>query len=259
MRSVITVVGVLALAGVSSAIPFNGTFSENFDSMGTVGTAAPAGFSLKTGNTGTSNSTWNGTTGIIANGANSVAAMTATAGALTASAGYPTATNNNGFNAPAYNGVTPVTSDRALATSPTTTTGGAIELSLTNGTGADIASLDLSYDIERYNVATTANELPGYWLFYSLNGTTWTEAANFRSTIATVPNTVGSSTVTGTLTFSAPVADGATVLIRWVDDNAAQTSPDQILGLDNVVITPTPGAAALMGLSAIAGLRRRAR
>jgi hypothetical protein len=256
MRSSITVVGVLALAGVSSAIPFNGTFSENFDSMGTSGTAAPAGFSLKVGPSGTNNNTWTNATGIPAAG---VAAMVNTAGALTASATYPSTTNNNGFNAPAYNGVTPVAADRALATSPTTVSGGAIELSLTNNTGGSLASIDLSYDIERYNVASSANDLPGYWLFVSLNGTTWTEATNFRSTLATVPNTVGSSTVSNTLTFSAPVADGATFLIRWVDDNATQTSPDAIVGLDNVVITPTPGAAALLGLSAIAGFRRRSR
>ncbi|MFM9957435.1 MAG: hypothetical protein ACKVZJ_05135 [Phycisphaerales bacterium] len=252
MRSSITVVAVLALAGVSSAIPFTGTFSENFNSMGTSGTTPPAGFSMKTGPSGTNNSTW--TTSIPGSG---VAALINTASPLTATGTYPSATNNNGFNAPAYNGVTPVASDRALATSPTTTSGAAIELVLTNNTGGSLASINLSYDTERYRVASTANELPGYWLFVSLNGTTWTEVVNFRPTITTVPNTLGVSSFTGTLTFPAAVAAGSDFRLRWVDDNADQTSPDAIIGLDNVVITPTPGAAALLGLSAVASIRRR--
>jgi hypothetical protein len=44
-------------------------------------------------------------------------------------------------------------------------------------------------------------------------------------------------------------------IARWVDDNAVETSPDQIIGLNNVAITPVPlPAGAPMLLSALGGL-----
>lgn len=234
-----------------------GGFTENFNSMGTAGTAAPSGFAIRTGPSGTSNATWSGVTGITPAG---VAALIAAPGPLTASAAYPTTNNNNGFNAPAYNGPTPDVNDRALVLAPTTVSGAAIEFAMTNGTGAAQSGIVLSYDIDRYRVTTAANELPGYWLFYSLDaGATWTEAVNFRSTAVTVPNTLGSSSVSDTLTFSSAVPDGGSFLLRWVDDNAIETSPDQITGLDNVSITlvPAPGCLALTMCGGLLLSRRR--
>lgn len=257
MKHVLSIAALVSVSAAAGAVNLGlAGFSENFDSMGASGTAAPAGFSIKVGPSGTSNSTWSPGTGIPAAG---VAALINSAGPLTASASYPTVTNNNGFNAPAYNAGGIVASNRAIALSPTTVSGAAIQLDLTNTTGSALNSVILSYNIHRYSVAASSNELPGYWLFVSLNGgSSWTEAANFRSTIATVPNTLGTSTVSDTLTFASAVANNGSILIRWVDDNAIQTSPDQIIGLDNVnIVIPTPGAIALAGLAAVAGLRRR--
>src|SRR5262245_36333882 len=86
----------LMCAAISVGAPIAVTYTEDFDSMGTAGTSPPVSGSMKTGNSGTSNTTW--AASITANGSNSVATMVSTAGALTATAA-PSGTNNNGFNA----------------------------------------------------------------------------------------------------------------------------------------------------------------
>lgn len=232
-------------------------YTQTFDAMGASGTTPPDGWSLKVGNSGTSNSTW--ASSIPGNGSNSVASMIATSGALTAVT-TPSGTNNNGFNAALS---ATATADRVLATSPTTVSGSALQLSLTNDTGASFSELVVSYDIVRFTSVTTAGELPGYWLFYSLDGSTWTNVSALNPTLATVPNTVGVTNVAATrITLDGAVAPGAELLLRWVDDNAAQTSPDQILGLDNVQVTavPEPASMALLamglGFMGIAARRR---
>lgn len=238
MRRVAITLGLLAGLSVSQtafALDFNGVYSESFNTMGTSGTTPPTGWSVKTGNSGSSNTTW--TTAIIGSGANSVASMVATSASLTASSA-PTAANVNGYNAQGAS-----SADRVLATSPTSISGSALELSLTNTSGAEITGLQLGYDIRRYTAPATANELPGYWLFYSLdNGNTWTNVSTLNPAVSgsgiLVPNTTGVTTVPGTtFNLDTPWTSGTPLLLRWVDDNATQTSPDQIIGLDNVTIT----------------------
>jgi len=41
------------------------------------------------------------------------------------------------------------------------------------------------------------------------------------------------------------VANGSNLELRWVDDDASQSSPDQMIGLNNVDITPVPLPASL--------------
>lgn len=208
----------------------NFTFAENFDSMGTTGTTPPTGWSIKQGGSGTTNATW--TTTVTGSG---VAAMVAAATPLTAATAPSTSSgSNNGYNAQGTS-----SSDRVLATSPTSVAGSALQLSLTNNAGAAFSSITIGYDTRRYTAVATANELPGYWLFYSLdNGTTWTNVSALNPTISTVPNTVGVTNTPATaVALSTPWAAGATLLLRWVDDNAVATSPDQTLGLDNVTVS----------------------
>ncbi len=232
-------------------------YAQNFDVMGTSGTAPPADWSVYTGPSGTSNATW--TTSIPASG---LAAMVLTSGPLAATAA-PSGTNNNGFNA-ALSSTN--TADRVLATSPTLVSGAALQLNLTNDTGASLSSIDVAYDTVRFTSVATANELPGYWLFYSLdNGTSWTNAASLNPTIATVPNTVGVTSTAGTVSFASTVAAGGSIELRWVDDNAQQTSPDQIIGLNNVSLSisavPEPGVGQLsvLGLAFLGLVARRRR
>lgn len=259
-----TAATLTALAGTSPAVNFNGNYSENFDSMGTGGTSLPAGFSLYNGESGTSNTTWSNTTGIVANGTTgSVASMVLNGNSLTATT-TPSGTNNNGFNAAASS---TATGDRVAATSPTSVSGGALDLTLTNTTGAAINSLTLGYDIVRYTAASSANELPGYQVFVSLNGASWTQIPVFTPTLdgangtVAVPNTIGTTSVTPT-NFSLPSAWAANsnLDIRWVDDNAVQTSPDQIIGLNNVTLAvPEPSvlASVVAGVGGLLVMLRR--
>jgi hypothetical protein len=210
--------------------------------MGTTGTTPPTGWSIKTGSSTSVNTTW--ASSIPGTGTDSVASMVAASTSLTASTA-PTANNNNGYNAQGS-----AAADRVLATAPTTNAGGALELTLTNTSGASINSIQVRYDIRRYTVASTAHELPGYWLFYSLdNGTTWINVSAANPTITTVPNSVG-VTISGptTVTLASAWANNGTLLLRWVDDNASQSSPDQVIGLDNVSIATAPVNVAKTGL-----------
>ena len=56
-------------------------------------------------------------------------------------------------------------------------------------------------------------------------------------------------------------AAGGNLDIRWVDDNAVQTSPDQIVGLNNIAVTvPEPStfwAALVLGVGMLASTVRR--
>jgi hypothetical protein len=213
-----------------------GAFFEDFNSMGPSGATPPAGWSIKNANSGTSNTTW--LTSIPESGANSVATMESASGALTATT-TPTSTNNNGYNAAAAG----ITTDRMIATSPTSVAGAAIQLSATNSGGSAMNRLLIGYDIYRINATSSVNELPGYWLFYSLdNGTTWTNVSPLNPTLSgpagvIVPNAIGKTNVApAPVALSANWEIGNSILFRWVDDNGAPTSPDQMYGLDNVFI-----------------------
>lgn len=217
-------------------------YSQSFDGMGT-GTAPPAGWSFY-GVFGNGNSTFTDTIPIT----NASVVGGTLNNTLTAATTFTTSSNTAGFNfaLPAS------TSDRALGTSPTTGQFVALQLSLTNPTGAPLSALRIGYDIRRFTSVATANELPGYWLFYSLdNGTTWTNVTLLNPTLANVPNTVGVTTIPSTsIGLSGPWNAGSTLLFRWVDDNAVATSPDQIIGLDNLSITVPVGQPPVATLTA---------
>jgi hypothetical protein len=229
--------GILVACSTSlmHAVDFNGHYTENFDAMGTAGTTAPTGWSFY-GALGGSGSTW----------ASSVAAADAGLGTmnatLTASTSTTVSSNTAGYNYASAS----TTADRCLGSSPTSGCGVVWQLSLTNTTGAALSALAIRYDTRRFITATTANELPGHWLFLSLDGgTAWTNAASLNPSITSVPNSTGTSVFAETnLPLGSEWPVGGTLLLRWIDDNALESSPDQIIGLDNVSIAK-PATAPL--------------
>lgn len=262
----------LSLPAVGALLGPSGVYTENFDSMGAAGTVPPSGWQVY-GVAGTSG-TWTNTTGsnstpavgAIPNGA-AVAGGTASAGLVANN--NPTANQVNGYNATGASGAA---GDRGIATAPTGVNGNTIELLLTNGTLSPISALTVSYDLRRYQAGADAagrsppagipegsDELPGYWLFYSLdNGTTYTAVDSLipvgvgPSSQPIVPNTVGLTSVSNaTFALSGTWNAGSNLLLRWVDDNAIDPSPDEIIGIDNVrVAVPEPSSlAAVLTLS----------
>jgi hypothetical protein len=227
--------GSTTSAGVSVTFTppgnFLGSLTQNFDSMGSTGTTPPGTWTVWNGAGGTANNTW--TTSVLASSLPAMVSVTPLTATTT-----PSANNNNGYNAAASAGNT---ANRALASAPTTNAGTAFQLLLTNGTGGPIDALKIGFDTIRYTAASSANELPGYWLFFSLDGgTTWTNASTLNPTITSVPNTTGTSiTALTTISLGATWNAGSQLRLRWVDDNAVQSSPDQIIGLDNVSIVAT--------------------
>ncbi len=217
-------------------------YTQNFNGMSSSATTPPAGWSVKNGASGTTNTTW--ATSVSTSG---VAAMVNASGALSAS-NTPTANQNNGYNA----GAPGDSANRLLASAPTTNAGTAFHLQLTNSTTEPFTQIKVAYDIRRFTSTSTTNELPGYWLFYSLNGTTWANVSALNPVVSgsapavVVPNSVGVTSVPATtITLTSAWAAGAVLHLRWVDDNALETSPDQVFGLDNVSISATNRVNAL--------------
>lgn len=228
---------------------FTNTYTQNFSSMGTAGTTPPAAWTVWNG-PGTSNTLWTAATGIIggpSSTAGSIGLMTLSSASLTAS-NAPTANANNGYNA----GAPGDSANRMLGSAPTSLGGMAFQVELTNISAAAISNLNISYDIQRFTAPTNVNDLPGYWLFYSVDsGATWSNVSTLNPVVSggtiNVPNTVGVTNVPPTVVnLASPWTVGGTLRLRWVDDNAQASSPDQIFGLDNVSITlpqPAPTVA----------------
>ena len=222
---------IILTPGISSAqVSFTGTYSQNFDGMGT-GTVIPTGWS-HIGRLGGSATSW--TTSIPSSGNPSAAsAGTVNNTLISATNNFSGSSNNQAYN---YSDAT--TTNRALGTSPTSGAGNILQLSLTNNTGSALSSIQLAYQIRRFANAVSAETLPGYRLFVNVNGTaTWTSVAALNPTATTVPNTVGTSPFTINLTLPSTVASGGQIRLRWVDDNSSSSALDQRIGLDNVQIS----------------------
>lgn len=223
---------------------FISSYTQDFNGMGTAGTAPPLGWSVWTG-PGTSNVLWTAATGIVGGPSSTldtVGQMTLSTAALTVSSA-PAANANNGYNA----GAPGNSANRMLGSAPTSVGGMAFQLELTNSSGGAISSIRVAYDIQRFTAPSTVNDLPGYWLFYSVdNGANWINVSALNPVVSggsvNVPNSTGVTQVTSTtVNLNSPWAANGTLRLRWVDDNAAATSPDQIFGLDNVsIVIPQP-------------------
>jgi hypothetical protein len=264
-----------ASAAVAQTVAFTGNYTQNFDSMGTSGTAAPTGWSVESeAGTHDTFSYWT------PSGGYATVLPNFSAGTMTAEptlvAGTPTTQKGLG----GYNFGT--SSDRSLGTSPSGDSATIIVSQYINQTGSSISDLSLSYDIRRFSTTTTNNsaytggpysgveENPGYQLFYSLdNGSSWTNVASLNPTLSgsvAVPNSIGTTNVSDNdLALSSAWTAGGKLELAWFDDNAQSPSPDQLLGLDNVVLgvsaVPEPiSFASVLGASALLfGCYRRRR
>ena len=261
--SVMMVFWAIAAAANAAPISFTGSYTENFDGLGVNGTAIPAGYSAM---------------GISGNSATYLASnpITSTAVASAYTSGTQTLTvwnpGGSGFklqDSLANAGAIGNTADRALGTGPTGTGATAIQLAMTNGTGAALPGISISYDMKVLANGTPksgttpideSGELPGYSFFYSTTGgttaTDWIPVTALSLNGYTLGQTYNGS---AQVNFASSVPSGANVYLRWVDDNSDPISPDQTFAIDNVHVNsvPEPTGLAPLGLCSIAALRRR--
>ena len=256
------------------AVNIGSGYSQNFNSLGSSGTTLTAG--------GTPDwstwrirldSTWNGPTwtdstgipaadlvnGILVDDTLNVSPNNQPLG-LFYNASFPTFTRRGGINA--GHSTDPNDIDRALGTSGTGVAGMALQVSLTNDTAAAMPTLAISYDTTVLSIAAQQggpDELLGYRFFYSLTGPTgtWISAAALDTVTSIMDAAFTNYTTAATISLASSLAPGQSILLRWVDDNAQQSSPDQMIAIDNVSVVPAPGAAALLGLGGLLISRRR--
>ncbi|MDP6544842.1 MAG: CARDB domain-containing protein [Phycisphaerae bacterium] len=206
-----------------------GTYTENFDSMGSGGTATPDGW--------------------VAGGYASVQNRMPPASApvnvtLHVDDG---ASNRKGRS---YNYGTTGDSDRAIGSVPTTGSGDrAMQVAITNDTGSEITELALAYTGEQWRNTRTNTFLPQMltvW-FSTEPGSGFVSMGDqfeFGS-----PSNLGYSTrlngndpdnrteISGVYVPGAPIPDGETFYITWHDVNDRGVS-DHGMGIDDVSVTP---------------------
>ena len=278
-------VAVLAACGSAQAAAnlTSGGYAENFDSMGTTGKTMPAGWAAYS--ISGDHYLWTNLTGMLATQVSGGTSQSITSALL------DNAIASGTKNAAPYNLAHAATSaDRVLSTIPTGTAGNVLELTLTNTTGASVNAIKIGYDIVKFTDGTkqssidskyvVGEELPGYELFYSVNGGAWTNVSalnpvatpdGIHPVVATgTPSAAGAAptpdyAVTSisnyTLSFASALANGQTLKLRWVDDNAINISGDQAIGLNNVSIAAVPEpetyAMLLAGLGLLGFAARR--
>lgn len=271
-----TITAVLSLAALSSAASAGVIYTQDFNSMGT-GTTAPSGWSVYsiagshdqfkpaddpsgTGALPTGSDAKGGTAQPTL-----IAATADTTTTQKASQGYNWAVGGS-------------STERSLGTSPTGVAGMVLQAVIPNTTGTAVTDIAINYDVRVQSVTTNNNnyttnnyvgieELPGYRLFYSLDGgSTYTNASALNADGHTWANAIGTVHMSlGDLALGGAWNDGASLYLRFFDDNAQGPSPDQKIGLDNVVIStvaapvPEPASLSVLGLAGLGLLGRRRR
>jgi hypothetical protein len=233
--------------------------TENFDSIGSGGTAPPTGWTV--GNR----------TPVASRQNDANAAITSQALVVDNGGGV------GGTNGLSYNYGTTGASDRAVGNVPKTGLGDRIiQVAVTNNSGFALPDITLDYWGEQWHrgeakCPTQPEKLRLY--FSTLQNTGYVSMGSTFEFIAPVNtpqmqqialdgNAAANRThITGAYVLGSPIANGATFYIRWYDWNDDQTV-DHGLAVDDVIVGSTVPEPATLGLLAVGGLlalRRRRR
>lgn len=240
VSSLLAVAGLFvsaADAGAQVSITNNSPVTENFNSMGSSGTATlPSGFRLGT------------------NWATGTAATTLAYG--TSGAGIVTGTSSGGVINWA-NGVTASSTDRSLGflTTGSFTNPTSIVYAFTNNTGSTVTSLSLSWSYEKLRSGTRAFD----WTFFhgSSSSPATAASAGNQSYAADANNTVifnpPSSIAKSVSITGLSIASGATYYLRWTYAGVGGSSNAQGLAIDDFSITAlgatAPAAPTITGIT----------
>ena len=116
--------------------------------------------------------------------------------------------------------------DKRLTTMPGSNAATCIMATLRNDSGGAVDVFDLSFTLTGSGADA---ELPGYVLYYSLTGNAgdWVRIGNLSTP----------GPVTSTVPLTSSWADGATLYVLWVDDNA-NGATDNWYGIDDLKLAP---------------------
>ncbi|GBE93521.1 Ig-like domain-containing protein [Nostoc cycadae] len=214
------------------AIEFNGSYSENFDSLASSGSSSvlPSGWALlETGTSANVNGQYTAGTG--SNNAGDIYSFGATG-----------------------------SSERAFGTLRSGTLNPSIGTSFTNTTGSTITTLNLSYRGEQWRLGAANRGSDRLDFQYSLDATslntgTWVDVDNLDFNSPVTTGTVGaldgntnSSQITTTIT-GLNIPNGATFWFRWLDFDVANA--DDGLAIDNFSLSTgvTPPAVPTVAIA----------
>lgn len=209
------------------SIPNNSAVTQNFDSIGSSGTATlPTGFKVGT------------------NWATGLTATTLTYG--TTGSGVVSGSSSGGAINWA-NGIAASSTDRAVGFLNTGSYSSprSIIYAFTNNTGTGISSVDVSWNFEKYRSGSRAFN----WTFFhgSTTSATIPATAGDQSYAADANNTVISnppSVTPKSLTINGlSIANGETYYLRWTFTGVGGSSNGQGIGIDDFSITAMPPVA----------------
>ncbi|HEX5875388.1 MAG TPA: DNA/RNA non-specific endonuclease [Pyrinomonadaceae bacterium] len=143
--------------------------------------------------------------------------------------------------------------DRAAGfiSSGTATLSGNLYAQFVNNTGDALTGLSISYDVEKYRNGSNPAGFR-YQLFYSFDGSTWTNAGpDFFTSFAPDADNSGFATAPGAAvpvssTLNVPIANGASFFLGWNYSvtSGTTTTNAQALAIDNISVSGVGGAVA---------------
>lgn len=237
--ALISLIAAIGAVVTFAAIPLSTSvaFTQNFDGIGTTATAAlPADFRVD-------KLTTVRTVGTFA------AASPNTS--LLGGANLSSTASNGIYNFGA--GTTTTGPDRAIGflSSGTATQSGNLYAQFANNTGAALAGLQISYNVEKYRGGSNP---AGFriQLFYSTDGSTWTNAGpDFLTSFAPDAANAGFATAPGVTvpvskTLSVSIPDASNFFLAWnySVSSGTTTTNGQALAIDDISILGVAGNAA---------------
>jgi hypothetical protein len=230
----------LTTARAQVSLTGSGSYSQDFDVMGSAGITTPSGWFVGTG------------TGASVSGT-----------AVTASTGSDVGASNYNYGSAGSN-------ERALG-SLASSTGGQrdTEVHFTNNTGLAITDFLIRYDGEQWRSGGTTQVANSLVLQYSSDGTagSWVNLGSaFNFTSPQVGQASGAldgnasadrtANIGGTFAPSAGIANGQSFFLRWAD--ADDTGTDAGIAVDNFsfAVVPEPATWMLMGVGLLVGVQR---
>lgn len=132
---------------------------------------------------------------------------------------------------------------------------GVITLRITNNTGGDMTSLDLSYDFVVYNNENRSSSLT---FSHSSDDMNWTDVMALDEATPEAADGMpmwNGTTKSTTINFASPLADGSHYYLRWSTDDVSGSGSRDEFGLDNIVLTASAASAtpAITSISPTSG------